>query len=355
MTQPDLFRRRLQIQHISSAPLEQPEDVVRWLVAVQSQDPAGAKWSVGQRVKNGTDALVEHAFASGRILRTHVLRPTWHYVTPEDIRWVVQVTAPHVHKLNAYQYRQLELTPAVCARAHTILSRALQGGRQLTRPELALELEQGGIVAEKVRLAYIMMQAELDGLICSGAMRGKQHTYGLLEERAPNARTLGRDEALAELTRRFFIGHAPATLKHLVWWSGLPVADAKKGLEMVRHQLGSEIVNGQTFWFGEAKPAPPRKDRPAAYLIPEYDESLVGSRELGVQDLPRRTKQWKDTFLRPMFIDGQRAGTWRRTIAKGSVILEINLLASLNPTQKKALKAAARRYGRFLDLPVSLA
>lgn len=349
----DLFRQRLHTQRISGAPLERPEDAVRLLVAVQSQDPAGAKWSLGQRIKQGTDAVVEEAFASGRFLRTHILRPTWHYVTPDDIRWILRLTAPHVHRLNAYQYRKLELTPEIFARSHMILSRVLQGHNHLTRAEIAAELKRGGIDARKERLAYIAMQAELDGLICSGAMRGKQHTYALLEERAPQARILGREEALAELARRFFIGHAPATLKHLVWWSGLPVADAKRGLELARPYLVSETRDGDTFWMAESAPLP-RKDRGAAYLIPEYDEALVGSRELGVQDFVHRTRTWRDRFLRPVIIDGRRAGTWTRTLTKNAVVVETNLFTSLNPAHRRALKAAVDRYGKFHGLPSTL-
>ena len=134
-------------------------------------------------------------------------------MTPEDIRWLLQVTAPRVHALSAYMYRQTELNDAIFARSHALFTDALQGGKQLTRAELDTVLAAGGIVAEKMRLAYIVMQAELEGLICSGAVRGKQHTYALLTERAPEARTLGDDEALARLTQRYFIGHGPATVQ----------------------------------------------------------------------------------------------------------------------------------------------
>lgn len=350
----DLFRQRLQTQHVTGTPLARPEDVVRLLGAVQSQDHAGAKWSVGQRIKRGTDAMVEDAFATGRILRTHVLRPTWHYVTPTDIRWLLQLTSPHVHRLNGPYYRKYGLTGAVLARCHTVLGRALEGGKQLMREELADLLADAGIVAKRERLAYIMMHAELDGLICSGAMRGKQHTYALLEERAPGARTFAREEGLAELALRFFTGHAPATLKHFVWWSGLSVADAKAGLAQVQYQLESTVVDGNTFWSGVPNAAP-RRIGPVAHLLPEYDEALVGTKDMEVGELPRARPRWKDAFLRPVLIDGQRAGTWRRTVGRDSVVVETNLFASLNPGQRKLLRAAADRYGRFLGLPATLA
>ncbi|MGH7528317.1 MAG: winged helix DNA-binding domain-containing protein, partial [Gemmatimonadales bacterium] len=318
MARLDLLSQRLYHQHITGAPLETPGDVVRWLGGVQSQDYPGAKWSLGQRARDASDSEVDQAFARGEILRTHVLRPTWHFVAPADIRWMLELTAPHVHALNAYSYRKCELDQAVLGRSQAVLARALEGGRQLTRPELATALRQAGIVAQGQRLAYIMMKAELDGLVCSGALRGKQHTYALLEERVPRSRARSRDEALAELALRFFTGHAPATLQHFGWWSGLSAKAARAGLAMIQQQLPSRLLDG-TQWFGLSERAP-RRGPPTAHLLPEYDEALVGYRDLGVSDMPRarRRKPRKGGFHRPVIIGGKRAGTWRRTIARGT-------------------------------------
>jgi len=353
----DLLTQRLLNQHIAGTPLDKPEDVVRWLGAVQSQDYLGAKWSLGQRVKNATDDTIDKAFSSGKFLRTHVLRPTWHFVMPADIRWMLQLTAPHVHALNAFYYRKLELDDALFRRSHKLFTKAPQGGTQLTRKELAALLKKDGIVADTLRLGYIMMHAELDGLVCSGALRGKEQTYALVEERAPNAKTLPREEALGELARRFFTSHAPVTVKHFAWWSGLSMRDAKVGLDMNKRQLTSEVIDGQTFWFGARPPARQNEAPLTTHLIPEYDEALIGSKDLGVTDLPRakRAKTWNDVWYRPVIVAGKRAGTWRRTIAKGNVVIETNLFASLNRSQVAALKTAVDRYGQFLQLPAHLA
>ena len=264
----DIAVQRLYNQHITGPKLASPEAVVRWLGAVQSQDYAGAKWSLGQRMDGVTDAAIDEAFAKGAILRTHVLRPTWHFVTADDILWILELTAPRVHALNAYYYRQLELDTNVLDRSHTIIEQSLRGGIQLTRPELGAALAKAGIVAETLRLTYIVMHAELDGVICSGALRGKQQTYALVADRVPNAKRMPRDEALAELTHRYFTGHGPITLKDYVWWSGLSASDARSGLEMNKHRLSSETVEGQTYWFGASMP--PAKPMPMmAHLIPE--------------------------------------------------------------------------------------
>src|SRR6266852_6469726 len=228
----DVAHRRLHNQHITRRTLETPQALVEWLGAVQAQDFAAAKWALGLRLQGVTDDDIEQAFTDGAILRTHVMRPTWHFVSPADIRWLLALTAPRVHAASAYYSRRLELDEVAFRSTNAVLANALQGGKQLTRDELASALQQAGIITEgEQRVTHIMMRAELDGIICSGARRGKQFTYALLEERAPQARALERDEALAELTRRYFTSHGPATVQDFVWWSGLTTADARVGLE----------------------------------------------------------------------------------------------------------------------------
>ena len=186
LTLSDVARYRFFNQHIGRAEFEKPEDVVAWLGAMQAQEYAMAKWGIAQRMQEITDPEIDKAFANGAILRTHLLRPTWHFVTPADIRWVLALTAPRVHAVNAFMYRKLELDSALFKRSNAVLTKALQGGRQLTRVELASALQQAGIAtAGELRMGYIMMHAELDALVCSGARRGKQFTYALLEERVP--------------------------------------------------------------------------------------------------------------------------------------------------------------------------
>jgi hypothetical protein len=357
MREPDVLQQRFQVQHLSGTPLESVEDVVHLLCAVQAQDYPGASWSLGQRTRGGTQAMIDAALAKGSILRTHALRPTWHFVTPADIRWILQLTAPRVHALNAYQYRLQEIDGKVMARSRKLIVRALAGGNHLTRAELAGVLLKGGVVTDAMRITHVMMWAELDGLVCSGALKGKQQTYALLDERAPLVPAKSRDEALAELVARFFTGHGPAMLKHFTWWSGLTLADAKRGLAMVRSQLSDEIVEGRPEWLGAKRRRSRRASEPmSAYLIPEYDEVLTGWRELAaldaVADMPALRS--KDTFFRPLIIGGRRVGTWRRTITGKKAVLETNLAAPLNRSQMKALRTTVEKYSAFLGLPVTI-
>jgi hypothetical protein len=353
----DLLRRRLYSQRLAGEKRARPEDVVGWLGAVQSQEYPAAKWSIGERLKTGTDAAVERAFASGAILRTHILRPTWHFVTPADIRWMLQLTSPRVHATNAYFYRRLEVDESVAQRGRTVITRALRGGKALTRPELTRVIREAGVQGDPQRVTAVLMRAELDGLICSGPRQGLQHTYMLLDERAPQAKTLPRDEALAELTSRFFLSHGPATIQDFVWWSSLTAADARAGLEMAKHGLESGTTDGQVYW-GPPVSSPLRAPR-QAYLLPDYDEYIVAYKDrmamLGETGAERYGSwhygSWPHT---PIVLDGRTLGSWRRTIEKGAVVVAAKLLAPIAPAHVKAVRAAAERYGRFLAMPATL-
>ena len=226
-----IAHQRLHNQRLSSTDFKRPDEVVKWLGAVQAQDYHGAKWALAQRMQGATDARIEKAFTDGAILRTHVMRPTWHFVAPADIRWMLKLTAPRVNAASRYNYRKLELDDAFFHKSNKALARALRGGKQLTRDELRKAVGHVGVATnDLLRFSHILLRAELDGVICSGPRKGKQFTYALLDERTPKSRILARDEALAELTLRYFTSHGPATLQDFVWWSGQATSDARKGL-----------------------------------------------------------------------------------------------------------------------------
>jgi len=353
--------QRLYNQRLLQTEFQTPSEVVAWMGAVQSQDYAFAKWALGLRLVNGTDAVIEQAFNAGAILRTHVMRPTWHFVTPADIRWMLELTAPRVNAFNAYKYRQLELDEPLLRRSSAALAKALQGGKQLTRNELRVVLQKAGVATGPLhrggehRMAYILMWAELDGVICSGPRRGKQFTYMSLDERAPHARKLTRDEALAELTRRYFASHGPATTQDFAWWSGLTMADAKAGLDMHGSQLSHEVIGGRTCWFSSVETAV--KDKAvAAHLLPALDEYTVAYQDKSAVFDPTDTKRLGDRgeFLtnHVIVVNGRIAGTWRRKLKKDAVIFTCNLFATLKTAEQRLFAAAIQRYGKFLDLAV---
>lgn len=347
----DIRQQRLYNQHISRPTFEQPAEVVSWLGAVQAQDYGGAKWGVGLRLANGREAEIEQAFADGLILRTHIMRPTWHFVTPADIRWLQRLTAARVQALSASYYRQLELDAATFARSNDALAKALKGGKHLTRPELAAVLEQAGIQAGQ-RLGYLLFQAELDMVVCSGGRQGKQFTYALFDERVPSGKELEREEAIAELTRRYFVSHGPATIQDFVWWSGLTTADVRMGLEMAKAHLVEEVIEGENYWRPAAAPIL-NETTPAVYLLPAYDEYTVAySDRRAILDAADMERARNGIFSPVMVSGGKIVGLWERTIKKRGVEIHFNPLHSLTAEEEQAFRVTAEGYGRFLNLPV---
>lgn len=353
----DIARIRLHNQHLIGEPWATPEDVVRSLCAVQSQDYGGAKWGVAQRTVGATDADLDRLYDAGAILRTHVMRPTWHFVLPEDMRWLLALTAPRVRALLAHYDRKLELDNAVFARSHALLVDALRDASHRTRPELARVLNEGGIAASGQRLAHLLMHAELDAVICSGPWRGKQFTYALLDERIPATATVPRDEALATLTRRYLQSHGPATPQDFAWWSGLSVTDARRGIEMNAPHLLHETVEGKTHWF--VPPATvPALPAPVVHLLPNYDEHLIAYKGYTASFDPFRLAQ-QDAPVNALTshivtLNGHVVGGWKRTVERNTVRIETTLLVPFAADERAALHAAAEAYGRFTGLPVSL-
>jgi hypothetical protein len=259
--------------------------------------------------------------------------------------------------VNAHRYRELELDGATFKRSHRALSKALRDDRHLTREELGEALEVAGIMGVKgQRLAYLVMHAELEGLICSGPRRGKQFTYALLEERVPPVAALTRKEALATCARRFFAGHGPATVRDFAKWSGLSSADARRGLESVKDQLQHETLNDQDYWFATLS-ASSRQASPSAYLLSVFDEYLIGYHDrsmIATSEVAAKLFTMGAALTHVIVIDGQIVGSWRRTLDNGTVTIELNPFRPLTKTEQRAIAAAAQRYGEFLDLPVIL-
>lgn len=359
MTNWEIVGRRLHQQQLSRPTFTQPEEVVGWLGAVQAQEYGPTLWSIGQRLQNAQEAEIEAAVNDGRILRTHLLRPTWHFVARQDIRWLLQISAPRVHAINATMYRQLELDEPLLHRSSDVIAHVLQGGQQRTREELGQALLAAGIVANGVRLAYILQFAELEAVVCSGARRGKQFTYALLDERAGAAKPLPRDEALAELVKRYFMSHGPATLKDFIWWSSLTLADARAGVAAVGAQLASETMAGQTFWFAPDVPTPavPQPEEPQVHLLPIYDEyisyadrsHIFAEEYKGLYD-----PQYNLSYPHTIVVDGQIVATWKRTLYKKRVVVQVKPFRPLTSAEDAGVQEQTQRFGEFLGLAVMI-
>jgi hypothetical protein len=339
-------------------PYTDPTDVVRGLLAVQSQDYPGAKWGVAQRVASTTDAELDRLFDAGAFVRTHVMRPTWHFVDASDLRWLLALTAPRVHQANAFQYRSLGLDAATRARGRAVFEAALRDGRALTRTELGRALAAAGLEASGLRLGYFTADAELEGLICSGPRRGRQQTYALLEERLPPSRPRERDEALAELARRYVEGHGPAQVADLSWWSGLTVADARRALEAAEPEIRREQVGERLFWVAPGGPAwRPNAGEPTVHLLPNYDELLIAFRDrsdAADPELPAPARVAAEILAHVIVRDGLVVGGWRRTDDGRTMQVQLNPLVPLSEADRRALAVQSERLSAFLGRPVEV-
>ena len=352
----DIARQRLVRTFLATKPWTTGRDVVRAFGAVQAQDYEGAKWALSQRTSGATDKSIEEEFASGAILRTHVLRPTWHFVDPEDIRWMLALTGPYVSKRMATYDRQLEITDGHYKRCNAALEKALRDGVHLTRAELKAVLSGAKVGTLGVqRAAHLLMRAELDAVICSGPRRGKQFTYALLDDRAPATPPKDRDEALLELTRRYFRTRSPATAQDFSWWSGLPMADVKRGIALAHSSLEQVVIGDKAYWTDGSSPARPS---PSAQLLPNYDEFFIGYRDRGAMgqrlNHTRPVTGWNVSFTHVIAIDGQLVGGWKRSPVRGRIKLSISLLDTLTAAERTRVLAEVRRFEAFSGADVEL-
>ncbi len=335
----DIAYARLHAQRLIR-PLANPVDVVAHLVAVQSQDFYGATWALAQRSTPTTFDAIDRAYSAGEILRTHVLRPTWHFVTPADARWLLELTGPRVQAKNAFWYKQSGLTAAKLAKTDAAIADALRGGNYLTRDELAKHVPRG------VPMTQLMMHAELERVVISGPRRGKVMTYALFDERVPASPALSRDDALALLARRYVTSHGPAQVADFVWWSGLTTADARRALELAN--LAVHEIDGARYFAAPATKKAAVRD-PTVHLLPNYDEYLVAFADRSAA----HAKKHEISVLGGNFAfsNGRVIGNWKRGGTK-----HLDCILSAKPSAKElaALDAASSKLAAFFGLKLQL-
>lgn len=346
---------RLANQQISSARFKTAREVVGWMGAMQAQDFNMAKWAVGLRLSGATMNVVDDAFNWGDILRTHLLRPTWHLVASDDIRWMLHLTAPRIKTSLRLRHRELELTEAIVAKSNDAMVGALED-RHLTREELVDVLTGIRIPTDENRASHLLLRAELDGLICSGASRDGKYTYALLDSRATSIGALHREEALALLTRRYFFSHGPATLRDFTWWSGLSATDARNGLESIRSELVSETVGEDLFWFASSF-AVPVLANDKAFLIPAFDEFIISyrSRNASMSEINLSKAVSNNGIFRPVIVThGKVSGLWKRTIKGNKVLVETEFFRPHSMEEQFMVASATETFGHFLGKKVVL-
>lgn len=357
MTDRDLILQRLHNQQILHPVLRRPGEVVARLGAVQAQDYGGALWSIGLRMPEGTQGDIRQALTRREITRIWLLRGTLHVVAPGDVRWILSLVAPRIIARSAGRHRQLGLGEGDFTRSRELLVGELEGGGRLTRDELYGVFDKGGISPKGQRGYHLLWRAGLEGLICFGPHEGNLATFVLLDEWVPHdGPSLRREDALALLAERYCTGHGPATLQDFTWWSGLTVSEAKAGMTAAQSRLLHMVVGGKEY-FTAPNPGP-EPGEPVAYLLPGFDEYILGYRDRSAMLDPAvaaKTVIGSNGMMLPtVVIDGVVAGTWKRTAGKGKLALRLHPFSPPGAVQKRLVTEAAERYGVFMGMPVSL-
>ena len=351
----DIARWRLRSQHLVVPHAASAREVVGSLLAVQAENPSQAAWAVAARTRHADQTDLGTLLDQGAVVRTHVLRPTWHFVRAEDLGWLLDLTGPRVRRVTGQQLQTVHgLDERAIDRAVAAVTDALAGQGQLTRAQLAGVLRERGIEGNGQMLMILLAHAELDGLICSGTVIGGEHTYALMAERVPARRRLDRAEALAELAVRYFTGHGPATERDLAYWATLTLTDVRAGLHQVRDRLDSFHHNGRTFWHAPADP-PDGPQEPAGHLLQVLDETYRGYQDSRwVLDVAGAVPRTRESSIGMALIDAQLAAAMRRTINADHVRFDLWPYRPLTPAQIDVLDQAAGRYGEFLRLSARL-
>ena len=334
---------RLQNQLLVRPPFDSPQQVVEWMGAVQAQDYRMAKWAVGCRSASTDATQIEAALNRGDILRTHLLRPTWHFVSSKDLRWMLSLTADRIRAANDSYARGTDaaLDSKSIHRYMNLLQKTLEGNKHRTKEEIGEALNQRGIPLSQYALRHLLMRAETDGIVCSGADKKGTTTYALLDERAPRGEEPSREEALARLARIYFRSHSPATLADFTWWSGLTATEARRAVASIAEELTTEHFGDREFFvFRNAAAAAPCD---TTHLLPAYDQYLIGYKDRSDVLAKEHTSKAFNShgIFQPVILcDGQIVGNWKRTAGRGNVTIQTTLWVDAVP---KALDAAVAR------------
>lgn len=342
----DIARLRLRSQQVCGSGFLRPADLVAHMGALQAQDYAMSKWAIGLRLPGSSDAVIEAASDKGEILRTHVLRPTWHWVSRGDIRWMLELTAPHILRSMRARHRQLELSPETVAASNRIIAKALESDQHLTREELANLLQKKNISPEGQRIHHLLLCAELGRVICSGRKKGSKNTYALFDARAGDAPSLPREEAIGRLARTYFRSHGPATAADFAWWSGLPAADVKRGMEMIR----PDFIAERSYLLPQNIGQP---EKNSLHLLPAFDEFIISYRDRSatLTDEQFSKAVSSNGLFRPVVVlDGKTIGTWSRSSKRNHVQVGVSFFGKEKRETRERTSESSALFGRFFGL-----
>ncbi|WP_018127604.1 winged helix DNA-binding domain-containing protein [Balneola vulgaris] len=351
MTIREVTHLRMMQQRVVGSDISNPKLMLEWMGALQAQDFSMSKWALGCRLPGLKETDIEESFNKGECLRTHAIRPTWHLLSPDNIKWLLKYSAPHIRNSLKSRYQKLGLTDKIFHKASSIIVNELVEKKICLRRELIDLLEAQGIDTSMNKASYILMDIELKGLICSGPLSNKKQTYTLLASLECQEFLYSDDNSDAEIAKKYFTSRGPATVKDFAWWSGLPQRKAKAVVEKITPELDSYIVNGQEYWIAKTKVETSYVDQ-QAFLLPAFDEMVVAYKDrsaiIDAEYLPRAVS--RNGIIWPIvLLNGQAAGTWKRTIRKQEVMIEVSSFWGLSYSERNQIEEAAHQFASFID------
>jgi hypothetical protein len=352
----DIAISRLVNQQIVETNFQSADKVVNWMGAVQAQDFAMSKLAVGLRFRNSTETEVNTALNNAEIIRTHLLRPTWHLVSPEDIYWMLELSVPKLKSLLKPRLKELELTQPILKKCFNILESTLFQNKSLTRKAIVNLFEKAKIKTDENRSSHILMQAEFDGLICSGLNVNNDTTYALLEERVPAKTKFNKDELSGKLAKKYFQSHSPATIDDFIWWSGLNVKEARKAMDSIKPGFISERIGESEFWYSNDNPSSD-KIKKDIFLLPAYDEFIISykNRDASLTSVEHKKAISVNGLFRPTVIqNGKVIGIWKRSIVKDKLEIEVELFNPQSVSTKNNIEKSALQLGVFWNKNMKL-
>src|SRR5690554_3190681 len=318
MNPDELLHIRLYNQLLSLHELKEPREVVARMGAMQSQALEMAKWAIGSRLPDSSAKEIIGALNRGEVIRTHILRPTWHFVAAKDLRWMYALSYPRLKPVYRSYAKMLSADESLLYRYIPLIEEFLSGGKHLSKQEIGEALAERGVLLDDNHLKLLLSFAELEGVIVNGELEGSRQTFTLLDEWAPRIPDITRDEALDRLARKYLPSHGPATLQNFAWWSNLPVTDCRKALEMIRPDFIRESINGRECWMRSDTRTPPLAQDSALLLAP-FDELVVSYKDRTemIEEAHYSKVMTKNGIFSPtIMLNGRIIGSWKKSMKK---------------------------------------
>lgn len=349
MNASELLKIRLYNQLLIEHSFKEPSEIVSWMGAMQAQAFEMAKWAIGVRLKNSTVGSVEKALNSAQIIRTHILRPTWHFVSAEDIHWMFELSNPRVKPIYISYCKMSGIDESIISKTNKMMEKLFENEKHLTKNEIGEALENRKIKIEPQLLNAIISRAEMEGIICNGKIKGNKQSFTLLHEWVPKKNSISKEEALERLARKFFTSHAPASLQDFAWWSGLTATECKRALELIKHDFVSETINERIVWLKNDTQIVETTEL-SNLLLPPFDEFVVSYKdrsEIIEKNHYGKVMTKNGLFDPTIMYNGEIIGSWKKTTKKNKFEIDLSFFEKTSKKKQDLYKKELVRLNAF--------